>query len=96
MAATKSSAPSNTSTTTRITWLVDESKPRFAMMLPNTTAFRVSPVVDGCTSHSRYSRMMPAAVRLNESAIMNIVHLPVRTRGSFSMLTLFDTASMPV
>ena len=66
------------------------------MMLPNTTAFRVSPVADGCTSHSRYSRMMPAAVRLSDSAIRNIVHLPVRTRGSFSMLTLFETASMPV
>ena len=34
--------------------------------------------------------------RLNDSAISAMVHLPVRTRGSFSMLTLFETASMPV
>ncbi len=40
--------------------------------------------------------MMPAAVRLSDTAIRNMVHLPVRTRGALSMLTLFDTASMPV
>ena len=39
---------------------------------------------------------MPPAVRLSEAAIRNIVSLPVRTRGSFRMLTLFETASIPV
>ena len=96
LAATNSSAPSNTSTSMSSAWLVEPPKPRLAMMSPNTTALSVCPVCDGCTSQSRYSRMMPPAVMLRDSAIRNMVHLPVRTRGSLSMLTLFDTASMPV
>ena len=39
---------------------------------------------------------MPPAVKASEVAIRNIVRLPVLTRGSRSMVTPFDTASIPV
>jgi hypothetical protein len=65
------------------------------MMMRKVVALRVSPAT-GRASHSRYSRMMPPAVKASDSAMYSIVILPVRTRGSASMLTLFDTASRPV
>ena len=64
-------------------------------MLPNTTAFSVLPST-GSTCHNRYSRMMPPAVNARLVAMYSIVSLPVRTRGSLSDCTLFETASIPV
>jgi hypothetical protein len=39
-----------------------------AMMLRKVVAFRVSPAT-GRASHSRYSRMMPPAVKASDSAM---------------------------
>ena len=39
---------------------------------------------------------MPPAVNASEAAMRNIVFLPVFTRGSRSIVTPFETASIPV
>jgi hypothetical protein len=70
-------------------------QPKLWMIEPNTTAFSVCPST-GFACHSRYSKMMPPAVKASDSAMYNMVSLPVCTRGSASDCTLFDTASIPV
>ncbi len=95
LAATSSRPASSASTAARTLSDSDGVQCRLSRMDLNTTAFRVCPST-GCADHSRYSRMMPLAVKASDAAMYSMVQWPVRTRGSASRLTLLETASMPV
>ncbi len=96
LAATNNKPASNASTTASRRslshWL---PMPMLSMIRRNVVALRVSPST-WRASHNRYSRKMPPAVNASDRAMYNMVILPVRTRGSASMLTLLETASSPV